>query len=145
MRSYTDGRGGFVLLEAVVALAIISLMAIAAMGAVSMQVRTADKAAVLLKAAALADERLATVRGLGYDDLVRMPDSIAAGTFLPPFEAYSWQAEVQPVEGEYDLFSVVVMVTAAGEVFALHSMVHEPRPEQVVGGEAVPARQEAVR
>jgi type II secretory pathway pseudopilin PulG len=145
MRLYTDGRGGFVLLEAVVALAIISLMAIAAMGAVSMQVRTADKAAVLLKAAALADERLATVRGLGYDDLVRMPDSIAAGTFLPPFDAYSWQAQVQPVEGEYDLFSVVVMVTAADEMFALHSMVHEPRPEQVVGSEAVPARQEVVR
>jgi hypothetical protein len=76
---------------------------------------------------------------------VAISDSIAAGTFLPPFEAYSWQAQAQPVTGEYDLFDVIVTVTAADEVFILHTMVHEPRPAQVVGSEAVPARQEAAR
>jgi hypothetical protein len=139
VRSSTEAGGsnvvarcGFVLLEAVVALAIIALVAVALMGATSLQVRTADKSALLLVASALADERMATLRGLGWDELVRLPDSLAAGVFPPPFEAYEWRAEVAPAEGEHDLFTAGLVVLVADEAFYLRTLLHEPRPAGVV-------------
>jgi type II secretory pathway pseudopilin PulG len=136
MRACTDAvtgvRGGFVLLEAVVALAIVALISLGVLGATAMQVRTADKAAVLLIADALAQERLMTLRALGYDELVRLPDSLAAGTFAPPFDAYSWRAEVEAADGEYELFTVAVAVFAADESFTLRTLLHEPQPTGVV-------------
>jgi type II secretory pathway pseudopilin PulG len=128
-RAHASKRGGFVLLEAIIALAIISLIALALLGASTMQVRTADKGALLLAARSLAEERMATLRALGYDDLVRLPDSLAAGAFPPPFGAYSWRAEVEPVTGEYDLFSAGVAVLVADEEFRLHTLLHEPQPQ----------------
>jgi type II secretory pathway pseudopilin PulG len=138
MPSRTD-RGGFVLMEAVIALALIGLVALGVLGASTMQVRTADKAALLLSARALAEERVATLRALNYDELSSLPDSLAAGTFPPPFEAYSWRAEVEALDGEYDLFSIGVMVTVADEAFPLHTLVHEPRPNFAVQA-AAPAQ-----
>jgi type II secretory pathway pseudopilin PulG len=134
MRSCTDARrGGFVLMEAVIALSIIALVAVALLGTTAAQVRTADKGALLLTARALAEERLATVRALGWDELHSLPDSLAAGTFPPPFEAYSWRAEVEPVRDEYALFSVGVVVLVAGEAFTLSTLLHEPRPQVAAG------------
>lgn len=136
MRSYTErARAGFVLMEAVVALAIIGLVAVALLATTATQVRTADKARLLLTARALADERLATVRGLAHADLVRLPDSIAAGAFPAPFEAYAWRVTAVPVEGEYDLFDTSVVVIVAGEAFTLRTLLHEPRPLIQAAGE----------
>jgi type II secretory pathway pseudopilin PulG len=127
MRLRTD-CGGFVLMEAVVALTIISLLALGLLGASTMQVRTADKANLLLHARALAEERVATLRALNHQDLSRPPDSLVAGRFPPPFEAYTWRAELAPIDGEYDLFSIGVVVMVADEAFHLHTLVHEPQP-----------------
>jgi type II secretory pathway pseudopilin PulG len=127
------GRRGFVLMEAVVALAIIGLMAIALLGAAGAQVRTADKAGVLLSARALAEDRLTAIRLLDHDALQALPDSLRAGRFPEPFEAFAWEATVEVVEDEYDLFAVEVVVTAHGEGFPLRTLLHRPRPSFVGG------------
>ena len=136
MRSFNRARGGFVLMEAVVALAIIGLVAIALLATTASQVRTADKASLLLTARTLADERMATLKLLSYDQLMDVPDSLLAGTFPAPFEQWSWRAEVVPIDEkeEYDLFSVGVAVDGFDESFALRTLVHEPRPQIGVTG-----------
>jgi type II secretory pathway pseudopilin PulG len=129
MRSCSEPRPGFVLMEAVIALAIIALVAVALLGASALQVRTADKSVRLLTARALAEERLATIRALTYDELVSLPDSLASGVFPPPFDEYAWRAEVAAVASEHELFTASVVVTAFDEAFPLHTLLHEPRPE----------------
>jgi type II secretory pathway pseudopilin PulG len=121
-------RGGFVLMEAVVALTVIGLVAVTLLGMTAAQVRTAGKAQQLLTARALAEERLATLRSLDYFDLIDVPDSLRAGEFPEPFGAFSWRADIAPVDGEYDLFTMGVVVTTGGEAFTLRTLVHEPRP-----------------
>jgi Tfp pilus assembly protein PilV len=130
MRSSSSARSGFVLMEAVVALAIIGLVAIALLATTASQVRTADKASLLLTARSLADERMATMRMLSYDQLREVPDSLLTGTFPSPFDAWSWRAEVVQIDenDEYDLFSVGVAVDGYDESFSLRTLVHEPRP-----------------
>jgi type II secretory pathway pseudopilin PulG len=83
MRSPIEpGRGGagFVLLEAVVALVILSLFGLALLSAVSAQVRTADKANTLLVARFLADDRLTALQLLDHEGLARLPDSRPAAS-----------------------------------------------------------------
>jgi type II secretory pathway pseudopilin PulG len=132
-------RGGFVLMEAVIALSIIALVAVALLAATGAQVRTADKGALLLVSQALAEERMATLRSLGYDQLLDMPDSIAAGAFMPPFQEYTWQAAVTQLPDEYDLFGLSVVVNVADEAFSMNSVLHEPRPQGAAGTGGAPS------
>jgi type II secretory pathway pseudopilin PulG len=129
MRSRTEG---FVLLEAVIALAIIGMMSIALLAATASQVRTADKAALLLTARTLADDRMAMLRTLTYDEMSSVPDSLTQGTFPAPFEDYSWRAEVTPVEDEYDLFTVAVVVSVFEEQYPLRTLLLKPRPRMTI-------------
>ncbi|MEX1181764.1 MAG: type II secretion system protein [Gemmatimonadota bacterium] len=120
-------RHGFMLIEAVVALAIIGLVSIALLATTAAQVRTAGKAQRLLTARALAEERLAMLRSLHWQDLLDVPDSLADGTFPPPFEAYTWQAEVTPTDDEYELYTATVVVNVGDEAFPLVTLLHEPQ------------------
>ena len=120
--------GGFVLLEAVAALTIIALFAVALLGAVGAQVRVADKANGMMVARALAEDRLAALRVLDYDGLKDVPDSLQSGVFPSPFETYGWTARVEPVEDEYDLFAVEVVVQSQNDVFPISTMLHRPNP-----------------
>ena len=129
-----DARRGFVLLEAVVALAIIGLFAVALLAATGAQVRTSSKGAVLLNARALAQDRLMTLRMLDYEALSDVPDSLQAGTFPAPFEGYTWTASVTPVKDEYDLYDIQVLVSFGTEGYPLRSLLHEPRPVADAGG-----------
>ncbi len=130
MRAST--RTGFVLLEAVVALAIISMVSLALLQARSQQIRVAAQARELLTAQALAEDRLATVRLLDYENLARPADSVLGGAFPAPFEEFSWVTTVEVLEDEYDLFGVDVVVTGPAERFPLSTLVHRPRA--VLGG-----------
>lgn len=121
------------LLEAVVALAIIGAFVVGVLAATGAQVRTAAAGSELLEAAALADDRLAAIRMLGYEELVDPPDSLLAGTFPPPFADYVWTTSVAEMEDEYDLFGVEVVVSGPGETYPLRTLVHRPRP--VLSGE----------
>jgi type II secretory pathway pseudopilin PulG len=121
--SRTDERG-FLLLEALVALAIVGLVAIALLGASTAQVRSAAKAAGLMVAGALAQDRLASIQLLDNPGLRDPPDSLLAGAFAPPFDEFTWTTEVQASDNEYDLFAVRVVVSGRGEVFPLETLVH---------------------
>ena len=114
-------------MEAVVALAIISLFAVALLGMVGAQTRAADRGSVLLVARALAEDRLMAVQLLDNEALQDLPDSLAAGTFPEPFQDFSWSLSAAPVEDEYDLFTTEVIVTGRGYSFPLRSMLHQPR------------------
>jgi type II secretory pathway pseudopilin PulG len=134
MSTRIERRGGFVLMEAVVALAIIALVAIGLLGATAAQIRTADKAALLLTARSLAADRMTMLRMLDHTALSDLPDSLAAGTFPEPLDAFAWTARVEPMRDEYDLFTAEVVVNVAAEAYVLRTLLHEPAPLPQAGG-----------
>jgi hypothetical protein len=125
---WRNNEGGFVLLEAVVALAIISLFAIGLLSMVGAQVRGTDRATVLLLERALAEDRLMAAGMLDNEDLNDLPDSLATGTFADPFEDFTWTLKVTPVEDEYDLFTTDVLISGRGYTLPMQKLVHQPRP-----------------
>jgi len=133
MLSFIDSRPsrteGFLLLEAVVALAIIGIVAVGVLASTAAQVRTADKASVLAVARSLAEDRATAFRFLGYEELRDPPDSLLGGAFPPPFDEFSWSASVQETEGEYDLFTLDLVMTGRGEVYPIQTLLHRPRPQ----------------
>jgi type II secretory pathway pseudopilin PulG len=130
-RAESWGAGGFALLEALVALAIIGTFAVAVLATLGAQVRTADRAATLLVAQALAEDRQVALELLDYADLEALPDTIAAGIFPPPFDVYSWMARAEPVEDEEGLFATEVVVTDGAFSFPLRGMLHRSNVVQV--------------
>ncbi len=124
--------GGFLLLEALVALAIVGVVAVALLGAVGAQVRSADKGSVLLTASALAQDRAVSFRVLDVEALRRPPDSLVAGVFPPPFDDFRWEAEVEAVDGEDGLFALEVVVLGRGERFPLQTLLHRSEPPLVL-------------
>ena len=127
-------RGGFVLLEAVVALAIIGIFAVGLLAATGSQLRASNKQGVLLVARSLAEDRMMALRLLDYEALSDIPDSLRRGRFPAPFEEYEWTAAVTPVKDEYDLFDAEVLVTIGHEGYPLRTLLHEPRPAAQSGG-----------
>ena len=124
---FTERRDGFVLLEAVVALAVIGLFSIALLAALGAQVRAADRGSVLLVERALAEDRLMALQLLDYDGLAGLPDSLQQGRFAEPFDEFSWTAAAEPLDEEYDLISATVIVEGRGYTFPLQSLLHRPR------------------
>lgn len=124
---------GFVLLEAVLALAIIGMVAVALLAATGAQVRNAGKASELLRAQSLAEDRLAAVRLLDHEELSDLPDSLGSGIFPSPFQDFGWTAVVAEMEDEHDLFGVGIVVTGPAEVYPLRTLVHRARPVVSVG------------
>jgi len=127
-------RGGFVLLEAVVALAILGVASIVLLQVRSQQIRVAVQARELLTAQALAEDRISALKLLDYELLEAPPDSLMEGVFPPPFEAFSWTGVVELVRDEYDLFAVEVVVEGPVERFPLRTLVHRPRSLLTSGG-----------
>ena len=119
---------GFSLLEAVVALAIVGLAAVAALSAFAMELRTAGQAAHALEAEALAQSRLAAVRLLQRSELEPLPDSLRNGRFPAPLEGYQWQASSEKVSGKEDLFQVSVAVRWDDGSYSLAGRLYRPRP-----------------
>jgi type II secretory pathway pseudopilin PulG len=127
MSSYAESRrGGFILLEAVIALAILSAVIVSLLAATGGQLRTAGDATGLLTAQALAEDRITTFRMLDYEGLRAPPDSLRAGSFPLPLQAWGWETVIQ--EDAYDLFRVVVTIRGPGTVFPLETSIHRARP-----------------
>ncbi len=124
-------RPGFTLLEAVIALAIVTVAAVAALSALAAELRTADRVQHALPAAALADDRLAAIALLPPDALARLPDSIARGRFEPPFADYRWTASSRDAPGEDGLYDVRVTVEWDDGAFTLASRLFRPPPRAV--------------
>jgi type II secretory pathway pseudopilin PulG len=117
-------EGGFLLLEALIALAIIGVVAIALLAATSSQIQASGKGNALLVASALAQDRLAAIQMLDGDELRDPPDSLATGTFPPPFDEFSWATTVESADNEYELFAVRIVVDGRGESFGMETLLH---------------------
>lgn len=103
-------RHGFTLLEAVVALAVVSLAAVAALTTLSAELRSAHLARQVAEATALAEQRMELVRMLPAESLRMLPDSARSGRMSAPFGGYSWHVTVAGVPGERDLYRASVEV-----------------------------------
>lgn len=117
---------GFTLLEALVAVMIVGLAAVAALETVGAELRTAARAKDALTATALAEHRIETLRILSQNNLASVTDSLARGTFPPPFERYRWTAAVREVNGEPGLYDARVEVSWSGGTFPLSTRLYRP-------------------
>lgn len=104
------GDRGFLLLEALVALAIVGLVGVATLGTVGAELRTAADMRHILEADALAEVKLATLELLSSEQLRTIPDSVARGRFAPPFDAYRWRATARHIPNEDHLYDLAVRV-----------------------------------
>ncbi|MGH8433935.1 MAG: type IV pilus modification PilV family protein [Pseudomonas sp.] len=104
-------RPGFVLLEAMAALMIVSVVAVALFSSVGAQLRVTERAELLITADELARERLLKLETLTPDELVPLADSLKGGSFLPPFDRYAWAATVSAQLGSRNLYDVAVRVS----------------------------------
>ncbi|HYK10839.1 MAG TPA: prepilin-type N-terminal cleavage/methylation domain-containing protein [Gemmatimonadales bacterium] len=120
---------GFTLLEAVVALTILGLAGVATLEALGGEVRGAEHARTATTAAALAENRLATITLLPRSELDLLPDSLSRGEFQAPFEGYHWTASVRAVLGEQDLYEAQVTVASAETQYALATRVYRPHTQ----------------
>lgn len=124
-------RPGFTLIEAAIAVAIVGLAAVATVGAFGAELRSADRARRALEARALAEQRLTGLELAPALLLDRLPDSLAAGRFDRPFDAYEWQASAKARERSGFLYDVSVSVHWGGGELTLSSRVYRPPPPAV--------------
>lgn len=120
---------GFTLLEAVVAVLIMGLIGATALEGLSAELRTAERARAALNATALAQYRLASLHLLDHETLILVPDSLRQGVFEPPFEAYRWDADVEPSDEADGLFDLHVNVSWEAGSFQLQTRVYRPGPQ----------------
>jgi type II secretory pathway pseudopilin PulG len=121
-------RSGFTLLEAAVAMTIVTFVTVGAMGAFGADMRAADRARQLLPASALASERIAVLELADPLTLRALPDSLARGTFAAPLDAYTWVAAAREVRGEAGLMELTVRVTWRDGEFGLAQRRYRPLP-----------------
>lgn len=134
-------RDGFTLLEAMVSLAILSLVGVAALGAAGRDLDVATRARAALQAVALAEDRLEAVRILKWEDLAAPPDSIAQGQFAEPFARYSWRAVVEPVVQGGDLYDVTIEVQGDRASRSLSARIYRPPDRETAAARVAGGRQ----
>jgi type II secretory pathway pseudopilin PulG len=127
------GRRGFSLFEAVAAITIVGLTAVAALEAVGAEVRTAERSRRAIEAAALATERLDAMTLLTDAALVTLPDTVSRGKFDPPLDNYTWETTSTPVNTEQGLYDVRLTVKWSNGSYLLRTYLYR-RPLQVTGG-----------
>ncbi len=117
---------GFTILEAIVAVTIVGVAAVASLAAFGSQLRAGARAQVALEAEALAEEQLARLRLLPASSLEALPDSLRSGTFAQPFERYQWSSTVQPVAHEADIHEARVTVRWPDGEYSLATRLYRP-------------------
>lgn len=119
---------GFSLLEAVVALTVVGLTAVAVLGAFGSELRAAEKARTALEVEALAQDRLVAVRLLPAGELAPISDSVAHGTFEEPFSGYQWTTRVSSVSLDPGVYDVFIEVKGESIVYPLWTRIYRPPP-----------------
>lgn len=117
---------GFTLVEAMVALALVGLVAVAVLAQTAGSTRAAADSAETLTATALAEHRLETLRLLDTRELTPLADSLRRGRFAAPMEGYAWLASVERVRDEPELVDVSVLVEWTGGSFPLRTRWYRP-------------------
>ena len=126
------GRRGFTILEAVIALAVVGLAGVSALEAMGAEIRAADRAAEAYTLAALAQDRLAVIASVSPRTLSALPDTLARGTFPPPFAIYRWTGSVQPVAGAGELYDVTVTISGERRDYAVRTRLFRPLPTGIL-------------
>ncbi|HVZ50220.1 MAG TPA: type II secretion system protein [Gemmatimonadaceae bacterium] len=134
MRWRADARRrGVSLFEAVAAMAMVGIVAVAALEAVGSGMRTAARARRIVEASALAESRLDWLDFMNATAMQALPDSVKRGTFDPPLDDYAWTTDAVPVSTQPGLYDVTVRVSWAPDgAFALRSYVYR-RPVITTG------------
>ena len=117
---------GVTILEAIVAVTIIGVTAVASLAAFGSQLRAGARAQVALEAEALAEEQVARIRLLPTSSLQVLPDSLRSGTFPVPFERYQWTSTVEPVPHEADIHEARFTVRWADGEYSLATRLYRP-------------------
>lgn len=109
-----DARAGFTLIEAAAALSILGIVVVGWLAAVAGEVSSLTRASEAVTAASLARDRMTAIRLLRPAGVTRVPDSLRAGRFPPPLDAYAWEAESRPSAVDPVLMDVRVTVRWVG-------------------------------
>jgi type II secretory pathway pseudopilin PulG len=128
-----SARLGFTLLEAAVAMTVVGLVGMGALGAFGADLRAAERAQQLLPAAAVAQERLAGLDLVDPHTLRMLPDSLAHGRFAKPFDAYTWRASAKEVRNEPALVEIMVRIEWAEGSYSLSERRYRPTNAASVG------------
>jgi len=120
---------GFTVLEALVAVTIVGMTAVASLATFGRQLQAGARAEAALEAEALADEQLARLRLLPVVALQALPDSLRSGTFPPPFERYRWTSTIRARLHEADLHEATATVRWDGGEFAVSTRLYRPSRE----------------
>lgn len=119
-------RGGFTLIEAAVALAILGTVSVWLLADFGAQLRAMDRGGEALVASALARDRMDAVRLAPPEDRLPLVDSLREGRFPPPLEDFTWRASTRSAVVDGDLVEVRVEVEGRGARQALAMLLAEP-------------------
>jgi prepilin-type N-terminal cleavage/methylation domain-containing protein len=119
---------GFSLIEALIALTIVGLTAVAGLSAFAAQLRAAERTRTALEAQSLAEEQLARLRILPARAYRSLPDSLRHGRFAPPFDRYQWRHAVRSRPEMPDLFAASVEIVWPEGRYALETRLYRPLP-----------------
>lgn len=103
-------RAGVSLFEAVAAMAMVGIVAIAALEAVGTEMRTAERSRRAIEAATLAQSRLDWLDFLNETALRALPDTVKEGRFPEPLDEYVWETTSSPVATQPGVYDVSVRV-----------------------------------
>lgn len=130
----TRRRRGVSLFEAIAALAIVGATSVGALAVAGAGVRTAERARRVHEVQALVHEQLVRLELARDDELRALPDSLASGTFAPPFDEYRWQAESRPDPRYAGLVTIELVISWADGAFATTSAIYRRPAARVLEG-----------
>lgn len=128
-------RRGVSLFEAIAALAIVGATSVGALAVAGAGVRTAEQARRAHEVQALVREHLARVELARDEELQLLPDSLAAGTFAPPFEDYRWEMTARPDAQYAGLFRIALVVRWDAGAFVTESALYRRPARRMLEGE----------